>query len=173
MILGLDISTSVIGTAVLDENDLKLHELSYISLKKEKGLFNKALAFKDELEKYDGIIDHVAIEEPLVMFKEGFSMAQILAMLSQFNGMCQMLTYFLYNQEPVLYNVNTARKLAIPEMKFPKGSDRKSVVLENVARLYPDVDWPLGPRSGKLKKECFDMADSAIIALAHAKTLRG
>ena len=44
-------------------------------------------------------------------------------------------------------------------------------MLEAIAEKYPSVDWPLGPRSGKLVKECYDMADSLVIALAHRETL--
>jgi hypothetical protein len=169
VVLGLDISTSTIGMCGISlEKELKF--LSYVTLKKQKGLYSKADAFKEELLKYKDIVTDVAIEEPLVMYKDGFSRAQILSMLSQFNGMCGMLSYFIYNTEPVMYNVNTARKLAVPEMKFPKGSNRKFIVQENMESKYPEIDWPL-KRTGTLKDECYDMADAMIIALAHVQTL--
>ena len=171
IILGLDISTSTVGAALVDSETDELKGLFYVSLKKEKGLLNKIQSLKNELIKYEQIIDHVAIEEPLVMFKEGFSRAQVLSLLSQFNGMSQFLTFLLYNTEPVMYNVNTARKLAFPNLKFPKGSKRKELVHECVAQTYPDVDWPL-KRTEKLKDECYDMADAVVIARAHAKALR-
>lgn len=171
MILGLDVSTSIIGMCVIDK-DKKLQDLSFLNLKKEKNLFEKAIAFKEEIEKYQGLVDTVAIEEPLVMYQPGFSRAQILSKLSTFNGMCAVISFMVTKCEPVYYNVNTARKLAFPDMKFPKGSDRKAIVQAYVAKLWPEVDWPLGPRSGKLIKQCYDMADAAIIALAHAETLK-
>jgi hypothetical protein len=171
IILGLDISTSTIGMCGMDmEYGLKF--LSYVSLKKQNGLFIKADAFKDELIKYEGMVSNVAIEEPLVMYKEGFSRAQILSKLSQFNGMCSMLAYFIYKSEPVYYNVSTARKMSFPDMKFPKGINRKEVVQARVAQEYPEVDWPLKPKAGVLKDECFDMADAVIIARAHVKELK-
>lgn len=171
IILGLDISTSTIGMCGMNR-EKELIFLSYISLKKQKDLFEKADAFLVELEENCGIVSHVAIEEPLVMYKEGFSRAQILSKLSMFNGMCSILTKTLYNTVPVHYNVNTARKLAFGDMKFPKGSERKKIVQARVALEYPEVDWPLKPRVGTLKDECFDMADSVIIARAHAEVLR-
>lgn len=166
-VLGLDISTSVVGMAIVDKDTKKLMSLSYVNLKKEKGLFNKAIAMKTELEKYKGIVNEVAIEEPLVMFKEGFSRAQVLSLLSRFNGMIAILSYFIYNVEPIMYNVQTARKLAFSNIKYPKGKKRKEIVFEYVCEAYPDIKWEYKPRAKTLKDECYDMADAAVIALAH------
>lgn len=173
MILGLDISTSVVGYAIIDMEG-NLHELSYIKLSTEKELFDKADIVKDVLYQYEGVITHVAIEEPLVMYKEGFSRAQILSKLSTFNGMISIMSKFIYNTTPVYYNVNTARKLSFPTVKFPKGCDRKETMRQAIAAKYPDVDWPVmskGKNIGKPRKECFDMSDAAVIALAHLEKL--
>lgn len=170
-VLGLDVSTSTVGAAIVDRDTLELKSLFYVSLKKEKGLVNKARYLKNELQRYDTVIDDVAIEEPLVMYKEGFSRAQVLSLLSQFNGMSQLLAFFIYDREPVMYNVNTARKLAFPDLKFPVGSKRKELVLDRVSKEYPEVEFPL-KRTGNLKDECFDMADAVVIARAHANELR-
>lgn len=170
-ILGLDISTSTVGAAIIDSKTDEIKSLFYISLKKEKGLLNKVRLFKKELEAQGIKPDHVAIEEPLVMFKEGFSRAQVLSMLSQFNGMSQFLTFLLYNTDPVMYNVNSARKLSYPDLKFPRGSKRKELVQERTAHEYPEIDFPL-KRTGRLKDECYDMCDAVVIARAHSKAMR-
>jgi len=169
-VLGLDISTSIVGGAIIDKEDKSLKGLFYVDLSKEKGLLNKIKALKIELQKYDGLIGHVAIEEPLVMFKEGFSRAQVLSLLSQFNGMCQLLTFLLYNTEPVMYNVNTARKLSYPNLKFPAGEKRKELVLHEAQKIYPEVDFPL-KKTGKFKDQCYDMADAIVISRAHVEGL--
>ncbi len=170
-VLGLDVSTSVVGGAIVDVETNELKGLFYVKLDKEKGLLNKIKVLKVELQKYEDIIEHVAIEEPLVMFKEGFSRAQVLSLLSQFNGMAQLITFLLYNCDPVMYNVNSARKLAYPNLKFPSGSKRKELVQEACAKEYPSVDWPM-KKTGRLKDECFDMSDAIVIARAHAEVLR-
>ena len=170
-VLGLDISTSTVGCAIIDAETDEIKSLFYISLKKEKGLLNKIRIFKRELEECPITPNHVAIEEPLVMFKEGFSRAQVLSMLSQFNGMAQFLTFLLYNTDPVMYNVNTARKLSYPDLKFPRGCKRKELVQERTAQEYPELDFPL-KRTGRLKDECYDMCDAVVIARAHSKVLR-
>jgi len=74
----------------------------------------------------------------------------------------------------VLYNVNTARKLAFPFLKFPKGSDRKELVRQSVAVLWPEVEWPVmtkGKNVGGFRKECYDMSDAAVVALARMREL--
>lgn len=170
-VLGLDISTSTVGCAIIDAETDEIKSLFYISLKKEKGLLNKARLLQSELEAQKIMPDHVAIEAPLVMFKEGFSRAQVLSMLSQFNGMSQFMTFLLYKVDPILYNVSTARKLSYPDLKFPRGTKRKELVQERTALEYPDIEFPL-KRTGRLKDECYDMCDAVVIARAHSKSMR-
>jgi hypothetical protein len=171
MILGLDISTSVIGVSGIDNNSRTLHKLSYINLKDGKDLFEKAIIFKNEMKNLPLTVSSVAIEEPLVMYKAGFSSAQVLSKLSMFNGMCSIIAMDLFNVVPVYYNVSSARKLAYPDMKFPKGCDRKEIVWKHVDEEFQDIEWFYGPRSGKLVKQCYDMSDACIIALAHHEVL--
>ena len=45
MIIGLDISTSVVGVCILVP-EVKLLSLNYINLEKEKSIFDKASKFK-------------------------------------------------------------------------------------------------------------------------------
>lgn len=175
--LGLDISTSTIGYCIVD-SDKNLISMSYIKLSSVKDLFEKIVMFREVLLQYKDVIKYIAIEDPLVMFQPGFSRAQILSLLSRFNGMCSAVAYFVYNKVPVYYNVNHARKLALPNMKFTKGCDRKQVVLEHISKLYPDVDWPRKPKATnsdgtfKLKDECYDMADAAVIAICSVESRR-
>jgi len=169
MILALDVSTSVIGICLLDPTSgERLKSLEFLNLKREKNLFAKALDFKDHISKYKNLgVTEIAIEEPLVMYKPGASRAQILSKLSMFNGMIAVICFMVFGVEPVYYNVNHARKLAFPDLKFQKGEDRKMTVWAQVAEAFPGVEWLYGPRSGKLVKTNFDMADAAVIALAH------
>lgn len=174
LILALDVSTSVIGICLLDaQTGQQLQSLEFLNLKREKNLFAKALDFKDHISKYKSLdIQHIAIEEPLVMYKPGASRAQILSKLSMFNGMIAVICFMVFGIEPVYYNVNTARKLAFPDLKFSKGEDRKMVIWAKVAETFPNVQWLYGPKSGKLVKTNFDMSDAAVVALAHVAHLR-
>lgn len=173
MILGLDVSTSVIGICLLDPNSgRRLQSLEFLNLKREKNLFAKAIDFKDHVSKYKALgVTQIAIEEPLVMYKPGASRAQILSKLSMFNGMISVICFMVFGLEPVYYNVNNARKRAFPDLKFTRGEDRKMAVWAKVAETFPDVEWLYGPRSGKLVKTNFDMADAAVVALAHEQRI--
>ena len=76
MILALDISTSVIGVALfgLENDNYKLHELSYKKFKPKHNLFEKIDEFKEFFKEYeDIIITDISIEEPLKKFKGKFS----------------------------------------------------------------------------------------------------
>ena len=173
-ILALDISTSIVGYAIIDEEG-KLHTLSYIKLTDEKDLFKKAEIVKSTLYKYKDLITDVAIEEPLVMFKAGASRAQILSRLSTFNGMVAIMSNFIYNCVPMYYNVSHARKTAFPNVKFPPKSDRKEIMRYNVAKLYPEIEWPLmerGKNIGKPRKECFDMSDAVVQGLCYLEKMK-
>jgi hypothetical protein len=172
VVLGLDISTSVIGLSIIDPVTEELKVLEFVNLKKEKDLLQKAIAFKLHLLKYTALtISHICIEEPLVMFKDGFSMAQILAKLSLFNGMCCTMAWMVFGIIPEYYNVNTARKLAFNDIKFPKGANRKSIILNRVHQRYQQIDW-MYSKKGALLKFNYDMADAAVIALAKCKELK-
>lgn len=170
MILGLDISTSVIGMCAISLDD-KLHNLSFLNLKREKNLYEKAYAFRDEILKYKGIITEISIEDAFVKYKPGKSSAETVALLGKFNGMCSLMSYITMGVVPVHYNVNSARKLVFPDIKFPRGYSRKEIIHHNVSKLWPEIEWPIGPRSGKYIKQCYDMSDAAVMALTHKKVL--
>src|ERR1017187_5846045 len=104
MLIGLDISTSVIGVSVYDKN-YKLHELSYIKFdKKEKSLFKKLDAFIEYLKKYDEIeFTECAVEMPLARFKGKFSNADTIQKLTQMNALISGYIYSRYKIEPAYY----------------------------------------------------------------------
>lgn len=169
-ILGLDISTTVIGCSVVDmEGNPKY--IWHIDLRKQNGLIDKAGMFRQDMATCVYDIAHVAIEEPLVMYRTGGSSAQIISMLAQFNGMCSIIAAEVFGTTPVYYNVNTARKLALPGTKFPKGENRKQIVLDTVTHRFGlPVDMT---KTGKPKAYMYDEADATVIALAHQVSMRG
>ena len=93
MILGIDISTSITGFAIIGDGQL-LH-YSAVDLRKHKGVFAKANVVKDyvddifenyQLDQESGPgwgssahpIEHIYIEQPLHMFMKGKSSAKTL-----------------------------------------------------------------------------------------------
>ena len=86
MILGIDISTSITGVAIVAEGELVYYDS--IDLRKYKDVFDKTIAFKEKLldlyEMYqldnesfmgdsDYPIEHIYIEQSLHMFMGGKS----------------------------------------------------------------------------------------------------
>ena len=90
MILGLDISTSITGVTVLNNDGEILHCEAIDTRNKNHfpTLFNKASKIEDYLldieYKYD--IKHIYIEKSLQTFRSGFSSAKTLSTLASFNG---------------------------------------------------------------------------------------
>lgn len=169
-ILGLDVSTTTTGVAVIDSDTLELIHVGHVDTKKIDGMVAKATAIMEYLEQLECPVDIVAIEEPLVAFQKGASSGQIISKLGQINGAVQYITYHLYDTEPRMLNVSTARKLALPNIKYKKGVKRKITAYEGIMELYPDLPVEL-KRTGTVKDYCYDRTDAIVIALAQAKRL--
>jgi len=174
MIFSLDISTSCIGYSLFSKEG-KLLKLEYIKFNSKLTIFQKFKEFKKQIEGILALnITQVVIEEPLKKFKGKFSSASVLAILNFFNGMISSFLYDHFGVEPIYYNVNNARKLAFgDDFKSPgKGEQTKHYVWEKVMTLEPQINWKYGPKSRKLLKENYDMADSYVIALAHINLMK-
>ena len=178
MILGLDVSTAVVGYCVLDDNN-DIVELDYVNLKKLKTLCTKSANLLASLrlinEKHK--ITEVYIEECLQRFSYGRSSAATITRLAAFNGITQYLCYDTFDIEPKLLNATSARKLLSIKTQSKKkcGKDVKQQVFEWVTQ-YLNMSWPTkilkgGPNKGSevLLPECYDMADAWVIAAASKK----
>lgn len=173
MILGLDISTSTTGYCIFDENGI-LH-IGYICLKKYNTLFEKAAeikrAMQDVKKKFD--IKEIAVEENLQAFRPGLSSAGTLMKLAQFNGVVQWICYEVFSIPAISFNVNTARKTVGLKIRKKDPVSTKDQVLEWVQFQEKEIIWPMnevsrGRNKGQIKfaTECYDMADSYVIAKA-------
>jgi len=167
MILGLDISTTVVGISIFDE-DYKLHEVSYLKFGKERTLFQKLGDFIENFEKYSQLeFTSIAIEEPLKKFAGKFSNADTIQRLTQMNSMISGFLYLKFNMEPKYYNVQSARKKAFPNLEIPKSHpNKKYLIWEAVMKAEPTLNW-IYSRTGKLVDENFDMCDAYVVGMAH------
>jgi len=164
-ILGLDISSSKIGIAVLDTADNILVSET-IRLKSSMPLEERALKFETrmrEIEKHYTPMC-VFVEQPALMFKGGKTTAQTMAKLQRFNGMCCYIVYSVFDMVPTLINPRSARsKLGI---KVPKGSDSKKVIIEWVKSKYKEQFIFELTHHGNPRPGTDDRADAIITALA-------
>ena len=167
MILGLDISTTVVGISIFDEN-YKLHEVSYLKFGKERTLFQKLEDFIENFKKYSELeFTSIAIEEPLKKFAGKFSNADTIQRLTQMNSMISGFLYLKFKMEPKYYNVQSARKKAFPNLEIPKSHpNKKYLIWEAVMKAEPTLNWIYG-RTGKLVDENFDMCDAYVVGMAH------
>tara|TARA_Y100000310_G_C20637046_1_gene791737 strand:- start:1106 stop:1651 length:546 start_codon:yes stop_codon:yes gene_type:complete len=178
LILGLDVSTSCTGWCLLEE-DGSFVNLGYISLSKERNLFEKALIVKETLSflhiKYD--IDTVFIEENLQAFRPGLSSAKTLLTLARFNGIVGYLSQQEFFCEPVYINVNVARKsVGLKIIRKSKGGAPTKEQVHQWVSKQVNFNWPTkklksGPRKGQviLETGCYDASDAYVIAVAGIK----
>jgi hypothetical protein len=187
-ILGLDISTKTIGFALFDITGSKLLELTHFSPKikpqpddKIEELLKKSDAFRNHLESYKNIgIVRVIIEEPLLNSNNIYTVGTLL----RYNTLILKACYDVLNVLPTFMSTYNSRKYAFPDLMgendkgkkvlfggYPKDIDKKHIIWEHVNSVCPEVEW-LYDKNGKLKKENYDMADSATVVIGYVNMIK-
>jgi Holliday junction resolvasome RuvABC endonuclease subunit len=162
-ILGLDISTSVIGMAIMDM-DYKLIHYRNLKMNSKDELEIRCWQFKQELlevfENYS--FDMVYVEQPAMMFGGGATTAQTMSRLQRFNGMCCYAVYTETMLIPELVHVNSARKkmnISIPKIV----KNKKHHIINEVQKRYPNFTFEV-TKQGNPKPGTDDIADAIVIA---------
>ena len=172
MILGLDISTSITGVTVINnEGEILLCEAIDTRNKNHfPTLFHKAQKVEDYLldieYKYD--IKHIYIEKSLQTFRSGFSSAKTLSTLASFNGIVSWICWGIWGMEPEYLSATSARKSC--GIKVPRGTKAKKVVIEYLVANEADFSIEY-TKHGNPKPHEFDRADSLVIAKAGYNSL--
>lgn len=187
-ILGLDISTKVIGFALFDLSGSELLELTHFAPKikpqpenKIEELLKKADAFKSHLEKYKDIgIEKIIIEEPLLNSNNIYTVGTLL----RYNTLILKNCYDIIGIIPDFISTYQARKFAFPDLVgkndsgknvlfggYPKDVDKKHLIWERVNNVCPDIKW-LYDKNGKLKKENYDMSDSVACVIGYVNMMK-
>ena len=168
--LGLDISTTRIGIAVLDADDKLLHS-DLIKFKSELPLEDRAAIFESIMRKVNTKYTpfYVFIEKPAINFRSG-STAHVMAKLQRFNGMCSYACRKVFKENPELIDVRQARKAL--GIKIPLGKGTKSlakkVVIDHVEALFENFQYTLTYK-GNPQPGTDDRADAVVIALGGIK----
>ena len=167
MILGLDISTSITGVTILN-NDGEIAFCEAWDFRNKKyfpTLFEKAVEVKKLLrllkEKHE--VDAIFIEQSLQSFRSGFSSAKTLSVLSRFNGIVSWLCYEIFDLTPEYIAATSARKKA--GISVPRGQKSKQCVIKYIIDNVPGVSITY-TKHGNVRPDCFDKADSWVIARA-------
>lgn len=169
-ILGLDISSSTIGWAVLsyDESDVEL--TSYGNIKPPKSA-KGSLAYRASCA-YDTVFqlleesdpDFVAIEAYANKFPRGKSTARTIIVLSVFNETMAIASLKALGKEPLRYPVSTIRA-SLSKYSGEKISSKEDV-FDFVLNRFDNFNSRKN-RSNNVAKECFDEADAIAVALTH------
>ena len=184
-VLGLDVSTKVIGWALFDIESKNLLELTHISPvpkpkveNKIEELLLKSGIFRRKLEDYEGMgIQSVIIEEPLLNSNNVYTVGTLM----RFNSLICKEVYDILGVVPEFMSTYNSRKFAFPHLvqkndkgkfvlfgAFDKNIDKKVIIWEQVSKREPQVTW-LYTKNNTLKKENFDMSDAYTCAVGYMK----
>ena len=164
MILGLDVSTSIIGVCIYDDKKEEIVKTDYIDLRKVGGLLHKAEAVENYINQnlINQKIDYIFIEEALMFFRRGGSTAKTMSVLQRFNGIVSWLCFKILQVSPRYVTPISARSRC--GIKVPRGKKAKEVVMEH---FIASKEFPIEyTRYGNVQKYCYDIADAIVVAKA-------
>ena len=179
IILGLDISTSNVGYALVSSEPLQGHRLlkaDSINVHEKEGLYEKSKmvrdVFLDVMRDYR--VDVIVVEESLMSFGKRRSSAATLAVLNRFNGIISFIARDTFGVPIAFVNSIVARKKAGLKIDKESGIDTKEQIFFWVKNhsLMRDFEWPTkimksGTRKGEtvFEKKCYDISDAVVTAL--------
>jgi len=183
MVLALDISTSMTGFAIIDQDGVVCVHGS-VDLRKEKSFVAKVNIAKAEilLAAKGYAIETLAVEKNLQAFRRGFSSASTLDSLARFNG---ALSYAVASTVCApLFNLDVnevRRKLGIKIQKekicgLPTKEQVKRGLDGLLAESGQKIQWGTkvlksGPRKGLevIADGVYDEVDAIVVGLAYLK----
>lgn len=165
MIYGWDISTSIIGLAVFDDEG-KFVRAEHCDLRKIDGLNEKADRFQEFVQSEIRVSGTHLVEERLGNFAAGRSMLQVLMKLAAFNAMC---SYILHKNGGGVSHIHPSTWKALMKKEglfIPKGSkEKKQLTLDHVYRREKEFPRELNKKDNP-QPWMYDMADAYCIGRA-------
>ena len=175
VILGLDISTSCTGWALVD-TDGKLLDIGWFNISGLNGPHEKADFIESGLRGLP-MPTHIFVEENVLGCRTGSSTAHTIVTLAKFNAVVSHTCWKVWNIAPVSIPAIRARSLV--GLKVPKGQNAKEHVVKWAMERSPLELWQTRKmKSGKRKGEevlvhgSVDAADAFLLATAGLKTIR-
>ena len=167
MILGLDISTSITGYAILDL-DGKIQEIGSWDMRNKNhfpDMFSKSLFIKEKLKEIDYPIDHIFIEPALNMFMMGKSSSHTISTLIKFNGITSWMCFEEFGIQPQFIPAISARKKCGITIK--RGTKAKEQVFKFMIDNEPQFGYTVEyTKHGNPKPQYYDRADALVMARA-------
>jgi hypothetical protein len=172
MILGIDVSTSITGYAVIDDNGELLCSVSCDTRRNHPTVFDvldkNEKVLIDIKNKYN--IKNVFIEDNLLAYGTGFSNAKTIVKLAKMNALMCYKVKEVFGQLPEPIKPNTARKLAEIELDRSSSKSNKEQTHEIISAREPKFIWEK-TYAGNPKPESYDRSDAIVIARAGEKLL--
>ena len=175
-VVGLDVSTSCTGVAVIDAHggivNPKPLLLTHVEFKDCDDLWKKADKFREFVKSMDRGWSHVYVEESLMMFKPGQSSAQTLTTLTQFNALCCYIFRDVHGLVP--------KKIAAVSARKRCGINVRRAPVTTLTAKQQVQAWALSPdgplsswsfernKKGNIKPQAYDEIDAYVIAMAGA-----
>lgn len=173
--IGLDVSTACTGVCVLDESgtilSIKYHDFDKgTSVEKAVYMSSVLEEVKNEFVKDTEV--QVLIEEPAMAFAKGFSSANTISVLNQFNGMCQFLCFKIFGVQPILSPAVSIRKDCNIKVKKEKDcgittKEQVNIHFESIfGKLFKMKELKSGPRKGTMifDERNYDAIDAWVAA---------
>lgn len=167
-ILGLDISTSVIGLSIIDTNikDGKCIYSEHIDLKKIDRVI--LISQKKHENNFNGFLrpfgfQKVFIEDALMKFTSNQSSAFTIASLLRFNGMVSGMIYLNFCSDiEYLAAVSARKEIGIKRQKGKKGKELVFEYMKENEKWFPIVY----KKTQKPKDWIFDRMDAWVVCRA-------
>ena len=173
-ILGLDISSSKIGIALLDDEQILISDV--LKFKSSQSLEERAALFERRMRAIDThhVVFDVYVEQPAIMFRGGKTTAFTMATLQRFNGMCCYVLSQIFEMEALLINPNSARSvLGIKVPRKVPSKEKKKAIIESISERFGDQFKYNLTRQGNPQPGTDDRADALVVALAGPLLLDG
>lgn len=176
---GLDISTSVAGYCLMNE-DAEVLEYDFYKFDKPDGyqLIDLVDQWDEHVWPHIADADKVILEDSLKKYAGGFSSKATITKLLRFNGIIEYELQRRMGKERVeKIHPSTAKKQALGRGRVPGSyespwstyKDSKAWPLEKIEEIYDDVEWEM-TRSGNPRPGSDDAADALVLARSYVKS---
>lgn len=165
-VLGLDISTSCVGVAIVEDGEPVV--VGAVKLSHIDDLFDRASAALNAVLTAcatRGVVDAIFVEESLQAFRPGMSTANTICSLAKMNGLLSFLVKTALSVGVEYVSAQTARKLC--RVKTSRGEPVKKQVFKQItASVLSGWTIPTKRNSAEYADAALDACDALVIALA-------
>lgn len=193
-VLGLDISTSIIGiSCVTCSGEILSTDSLILQTNKLPTIWDKSKKYQDTIRQLKEHftqnrlrIKKISVEEAFKSFSAGRSSSDTISLLQQFNGIVCWITSQEFDLYPTRMNVATARKLVgykrkYYSVRYPDEKEKELVFRWGLSQWGNRISWGqeaaaileeneiLKCGQKGIKKNWYDEMDSCVIAIAGCK----